>query len=220
MTRRLSLLEADYKPHALEKQGTILPMTQFIQKPMQHLPENAVRTFSGVLFDVYQWPQVQFDGSTKTFEKLVRADTGTVIAATSEGKIVMTIQEQPGSRKAASLPGGKIEHGEKPLDAVKRELLEETGYEAEDWTLWQCLHPHEKIDYTAYTYLARNAHRVKDATPDEGEKISLKLLDWSEFLLLMLDPNYRDDEVALGILRAKAAVQSLADLQAKLGLDK
>lgn len=34
-----------------------------------------------------------------------------------------------------SLPGGKIEEGEDPLLSAKRELLEETGYTALNWTL-------------------------------------------------------------------------------------
>lgn len=44
------------------------------------IPEQAELKFHGVIFDVYQWPQEMFDGSTETFEMLRRADTVKIIA--------------------------------------------------------------------------------------------------------------------------------------------
>lgn len=185
---------------------------------MQPIPENAKLAFQGVLFDVYQWPQTMFDGTTKTFEKLTRNDTGTVIAATPQGKIIMTVQKQPGSKTAFGLPGGRIEKGEEPLAAVQREFLEETGYAATNWKLWLKLYLHEKINYVSYTYLAKNAHKVRSAEPDAGESIASQLMTFEEFMNLMLDDSFRDFEVALGALRAQVDPGKFADLKMSLGL--
>ncbi|MEI7603954.1 MAG: hypothetical protein WCJ19_02970 [bacterium] len=45
----------------------------------QPIPEDAVKVFSGVIFDVYQWQQLQFDGTYATFEKIKRNDVALVI---------------------------------------------------------------------------------------------------------------------------------------------
>jgi ADP-ribose pyrophosphatase len=186
--------------------------------PIQPIPGHAKVVFQGVLFDVHQWEQEMYNGSTKTFEKLTRRDTATVVAATSDGKIIMTRQKQPGMKALTGLPGGKVDTGEEPLAAAKRELLEETGYTAEGWTPWLTLHPHEKINYAAHSYLAKNARKVREAEPDEGEKIELILQTFDEFMELMYSETFRDDEVALAILRAKADPAKITELKTSLGL--
>jgi ADP-ribose pyrophosphatase len=180
---------------------------------VQPIPEDAKLVFRGVLFDVYQWRQAMYDGTTKTFEKLTRHDTGTVIAVTPEGKIIMTREQQPGSRVRYGLPGGRIERGEDPKAGVERELLEETGYTADDWLLWQTIQPHEKINYLSYTYVARHARATREPAPDEGEKIELLLLDFDEFVELVSHHDYRDWEVALGVLKAQHHKPQFAKLR-------
>ena len=107
-------------------------------------PDSAKKVFEGVLFNVYQWSQKMFDGSTTTFESLERRDTVTIIPVTEDGKIIMTKQEQPCAGTFWSLPGGIMDPGEEAFAAAKRELMEETGHFSDDWqdffchsTLWE-----------------------------------------------------------------------------------
>lgn len=59
------------------------------------IPSVAQRVFRGQIFDVYQWPQMLFDGTVATFEMLKRADSVSVIATTSDGHILLAAQQQP-----------------------------------------------------------------------------------------------------------------------------
>ncbi len=59
----------------------------------------------------------------------VRANAATVLAKTKEGKFVINKEyRHPTGKWLLSCPGGRIDTGESPLVAAKRELLEETGY--------------------------------------------------------------------------------------------
>jgi len=100
------------------------------------LPKHAKKVFTGEIFDVYQWEQEMYDGSTVIFEKIKRADTVSVIPITTEQKILISHEEQPGLKPFYGVFGGRIEPEENPLSAAKRELLEETGYQSDKWKLW------------------------------------------------------------------------------------
>lgn len=62
---------------------------------MSKIPPHAVRVFKGVIFDVYQWEQMLYDGSTTTFECLKRPDTVIVIPLAGE-MVYYAEQAQPG----------------------------------------------------------------------------------------------------------------------------
>lgn len=96
----------------------------------QPLPDTAQKVFSGKVFDVYQWEVDGYDGSKKVFEKVKRADTVLVLGVTEDKQIITTLQEQPGKQPFTGIAGGRVDEGEDVLVAAKRELLEETGYEA------------------------------------------------------------------------------------------
>ena len=161
----------------------------------QPLPRNAKKVFDGVIFDVYQWEQELYDGSVATFEKIVRLDTVLVIAVTTEGKIILIKQEQPGKAPIVSLPGGRVDDGEEIIDAAKRELLEETGYATENYELFDSVQPVSKIEWGLYTFLAMGCKKVTVPDPGPGEKIELMLVDFEEFLEIILSKNFQDSEI-------------------------
>jgi len=60
-----------------------------------------------------------------------------------------------------------------PLEAAKRELLEETGYVSDDWLCIGKVHPNPAIqDNTCYTYLARNVKKVQEPSFEGTEDIA------------------------------------------------
>lgn len=167
----------------------------------QPMPDSAKKVFSGILFDVYQWEQKQFDGSVKTFEKLFRNDTVGVIALTPDKKFILTKQEQPGMRPFIGTSGGIVDDNEELYEAAKRELLEETGYESKDWELYEATQPTTKIDWAIFLFIARNCKKVSDPRLDAGEKVKVVELSFDEFIETVKKEEFRDKELALKIFR-------------------
>ena len=184
----------------------------------QPIPEHAEKVFSGILFDVYQWEQEQFDGSTATFEKLTRPDTVVVFAVTEDQQVVLTKQEQPGKAPFIGAAGGRVDEGETPLKAAKRELLEETGYEAQEYTLWDARHPTSKIDWVVYTFIATGAKKVNETALDAGEKVTLKLVDFDTFLDIGTQQNFSEREIVPELYEAKLDPQKKTQLAGKFGI--
>lgn len=167
------------------------------------MPQNAKLVFKGKLFEVWQWEQKMFDGTTQVFERLRRPNTAQVLAAIKE-KVLVQMERQPDSEQSfISLPGGRFDEGEPPLEAAKRELLEESGYVSNDWVLWREDNPVGKIEWTVYTYAARNCTRAQEPRLDVGEKIDPRLISFDEFLLLPDEPTFYSPEIVPELLRMR-----------------
>ncbi len=151
---------------------------------MDKIPPHAQRVFHGILFDVFQWKQKLFDGSTKTFEALRRIPSTDVILVDGD-EIIIAEQEQPGRAPFLSLFGGQLDDGEAPLAGAKRELLEETGFEAVEWQLIEVANfPWAKLEYQCHLFVARQPIKVREPLLDGGERIIQKRVNFDEFMLL------------------------------------
>ena len=182
----------------------------------QKIPPHAKKVFAGELFDVYQWEQELFDGSTAIFEKLRRQDTVSVIATTADRKILLIEDEQPGRNAVITFPGGRLEAGEDPEVAGRRELMEETGYEAGEFVLWKAYQPVSKLDWAFYVFVARNAKKVAEPHLDAGERISMREVDLEEVVGIIRKPEFQGKEIALELLEAKYDPEKRKALEALL----
>ncbi|OGM31967.1 hypothetical protein A2803_02665 [Candidatus Woesebacteria bacterium RIFCSPHIGHO2_01_FULL_44_21] len=171
--------------------------------PKRAIPLEAKLVFKGIIYEVYHWEQELFDGTKTTFEMLKRPDTVEIIPITNEGKILINYEEQSGLAPFICVPGGRVDYGEDPEAAAKRELLEETGYETHDLVLWNAAQPMEKIDWAIYIFIGKNCTKVNDPTLEAGEKIGTKEVSFEEFVEIVQDDNFRDEEISLRILKAK-----------------
>ena len=125
------------------------------------------------------------DGRTvEDYHQIDLRDYVIIVAQTPEGKYLVERQYKHGVGKVSLLlPGGVIDDGEEPLPAAKRELLEETGYEANEWrgigvyvsdANYGCGHAH--------VFVARNARKVVEPDSGDLEDMEILLMDSSELI--------------------------------------
>ena len=113
---------------------------------------------------------------------VVRLDYINVLAVTEGGEFLCFRQTKYGvAGTSLAVVGGYLEPGEEPSAAARRELLEETGYEAREWTSLG----NYRVDGNhgagmAHLFLARGARRVADANADDLEEQQLLLLSRAE----------------------------------------
>ena len=164
------------------------------------LPSQAKKVFQGEIFAVYQWEQEMFDGSYEIFEMLKRPSTIQIIA-TQGDKVMMSKQSQPNKHNYHSLFGGRAEPDEEPLVTAKRELLEESGLESDDWELYKQYQPISKIDWDIYLFIARNCNKVAEPQLDPGEKIETIPCTFDEFTKMIEQDEFWGPDLTLDILR-------------------
>lgn len=179
----------------------------------QPIPEKAEMIFKGKLFEIWQWEQRMFDDSVQIFEKAKRHPSVGILPVTEAGKIVVTIQEQPLTDPFISLLGGIVDEGETPEEAAERELMEEAGLTAKHIDFWFSVQPVTKVEWPIYLFIARGCKRVSKQKLDSGEKIKLKYVDWTEFLDLVQQDNFRDKETAFKVLKAMMNPKDLEDIR-------
>jgi len=102
-------------------------------------------------------------------------DYAAVIAITPEGRILAVRQYRPAlERYTIELPSGIVDDGETPETSARRELLEETGYQADAIEPLGPMTPDNgRLSSRIWHFLARNVRKVADPEPD------LELLSYS-----------------------------------------
>ena len=105
-------------------------------------------------------------------------DWACALALTDGGEAVLVEQYRYAvDRVALELPAGVVDPGESPEAAARRELLEETGFEARQWERLGRLavEPGRHTNW-GHLYLARGARRTAEPDPDAAEDLRVRLV--------------------------------------------
>lgn len=122
--------------------------------------------------DVRRSPRTNKD---HTFYILESPDWMNVIPITPEGNVVFVHQFRHGLEEVTmEIPGGLVDPGEAPLHTASRELMEETGYEAEEIVPIGISTPNPAfLDNYCHSFLARNVRKVAEPQFDGSEDIAV-----------------------------------------------
>ena len=161
-----------------------------------------VNTHKGIIVDV-ETDMIRLCNGEITMREVVRHPGGvSVVALDDDGCIRLVRQYRyPFQEHLWELPAGKLEPGEEPLPAAKRELSEETGLEAETWTELGVLYATpgyctEKL----YLYLAEDL-RQGEAHPDPNEFLDVTRIPLDEVIARIERDEIHDAKTVVGALR-------------------
>ena len=109
------------------------------------------------------------------------------IAITKDGKFVFVRQYRHGIGKTVSeLCAGVVEEGEDPMDAAKRELLEETGFGGGEWTPWMTISANASTHTNlTHCFLATGVEPIGEQHLDNGEDIKVRFFSREEVLEML-----------------------------------
>lgn len=130
------------------------------------------------------------------------------IALTDENEVILIRQYRHAAEKVIlELPGGCVDPGESPAEAIRRELLEETGYEFESIEQLCTLYANPSTSgNTTTSFVAKGGRKTQEQHLDGREQIEVLIVSLPEFKKLVLENQFPQ------ALHASAAFYAMANL--------
>ena len=167
--------------------------------------------YKGKVIEVIR-DEVELATGRQSFREVVKHSGGVVIVAVkkqTEEPVILLVKQfrYPIKQVVYELPAGKLEKGEDPDFACKRELEEETGYRAANWQSLGYINTSPGFcDEKLYLYLASDLEFVGEH-PDEGEIIKAYEYKLSDVKKMILNGGINDAKTICAIYRAFNGVE-------------
>lgn len=170
-----------------------------------HLSEKTLAVkeiFNGKIFRVHV-DDVELENGKKSHREIVEHNGGVCVATlTDDYKLTFVRQfRYPYQRALLELPAGKLEKGEDPLDAGKRELEEECGVVADKIISMGQVYP--TVAYCSeviHLYLATGLKSTGQRL-DEGEFLDLETIALDDAVEMVMNNEIRDSKTQILILK-------------------
>ena len=133
-------------------------------------------------------------------------DAAMIAALTEDGKILLKKEfRYPCGEEVIECPAGEVERNETdPMDAAKRELLEETGYTSERWTyLGPTIDNPSKLTNRMHLFLAEGCVKVAEQKLDENEHLSVMEVPFRTAVDMVMDGRINANTAAHLILKVE-----------------
>jgi ADP-ribose pyrophosphatase len=159
------------------------------------------RVYDGVLLKVHRDVVRLPDGSEGAREYIRHPGAVAIVPLFDDGRVLLERQfRYPHRREFIEVPAGKLEPGEPHLDTAKRELLEETGYAAAQWTRLGVIHTaiaytDEAIEIFLATKLEKRERKL-----DQGEFLELLIVNFEEAVQMIHDGRISDAKTVAALL--------------------
>jgi len=144
-------------------------------------------------------------GRAHDFFVLESPDWVNVLPFTDEGELLLVRQHRFGvDRPSLEIPGGMVDPGESPLEAGRRELLEETGYEPARIEPIGTIESNPAIlTNLTHTFLAVGCTKVGEQELDSTEELELVKVPASRIDELLRSGEISHSLVAVAFLHWK-----------------
>ena len=172
-----------------------------------HLAEqkkHSEKVFTGELLHVFKDEAILPDSSTGRREWIQHPGACAVVPMFGNGDCVLIQQfRYPAQQLFWEVPAGKIDFSEDPISTAKRELKEETGYRAEQWTYIGHFYPAiGYADEIIHIYLAEELTQGAQNT-DKDEFLSIYRVSFKEVLNMIDSGEINDAKTISSIIRVQ-----------------
>jgi len=171
-------------------------------KNMKHLEEKTLsskQVYKGRFLKIEQDEVQAPDGKVYVREYILHPGAAMMIPLLPNGNVIMIHQYRHAVKQVLlEFPAGKRDPGEQTLNTAKRELVEETGYEAREWKFLTTIHPvigysNEHIDL----YLAKDLLQMEQKL-DHGEFIEVVEVNPKDLMQLVRAGKVSDVKTQIG----------------------
>jgi ADP-ribose pyrophosphatase len=138
---------------------------------------------------------------------VVRHAGSAVMMAVDDKKRILLVRQYrlPAEKYLWELPAGKVDPGETPLQAARRELAEETGYKARKWTRLASYFASPGFVQERMTIYLATGLTAGRATPMDDEQIEARWFTRKELSALIAAGKIEDGKTMVGFLRWKTS---------------
>ena len=160
--------------------------------------------FSGVILHVVRDTVELPNGNTSVREVIRHIGAVCVIPVTDDNRVIVERQYRyPLDRVILEIPAGKLDApDENRLSAIQRELREETGYTADEWTEIGDFHPAPAYSDEFITmYLARGLHKGEQDL-DADEFLDVTTIPLTDLVEAVMNGEISDAKTQVCILKA------------------
>ncbi|MCE9544384.1 MAG: NUDIX hydrolase [Planctomycetia bacterium] len=163
-------------------------------------------------FRVVRQTEPDRDGQPHAREYLVHPGAATILPIFSDGRVLMIRNRRIAvGGTLLELPAGTLDPGEPPATTAHRELIEETGYRAEELKLLCEFHTSPGIlSERMYLYLATGL-TAGAAALEPGEQIETVIYSWDEALAMVDRGEVHDGKSLVGLMFYDRILRKLND---------